>query len=350
MSEQTQYYYQTSGHVVAAGVALALLNIGVVTMRFSGRIKEKQPLLMDDWLLLPATFLTTGIGALLVAGASEQAFGTREIPSPIDNPSEESISQMSMSIKLEWSISVILPLALACNKASFLFFYRRLFSISRRVNFLLWFLLAFVVAWGLAFLIATLLCCKVMAVAIWKPISLMAQCVFFLQILMAFCITGFVTDLVIIAIPIPLVLRLALDTPRKLVACASFLLGAVTVACALARLIVSVQFVKEAANPKNDNILNITLYVYWAMVEASMGVFAACLPTLQLFFRRWSGWQVLTSRTRSIFGSGNQRYNNDQGCSVSPEEKGGVSDSQSLSQDQMRTPYYLDNAAMASKA
>lgn len=44
-----------------------------------------------------------------------------------------------------------------------------------------------------------------MTVAIWKPISEMAQCKFFLEILMGFCITGFVADVVIIGIPIPLV-------------------------------------------------------------------------------------------------------------------------------------------------
>ncbi|KAI9899651.1 hypothetical protein N3K66_006112 [Trichothecium roseum] len=301
-----RHYYQTPGHVIAAGIALSLLDIAVVSMRFASRIKSKQSLKADDWLLLPATILTVGVGVCLVVGVTKEAFGYREYPTSMENPSMEALAQMSMSIKLEWSISLILPIALGCTKASFIFFYRRLFAIKPSVNRFLWGMVVFIWCWTLAFFLATLLCCKVMTVAIWKPISEMAQCKFFLEILMGFCITGFVTDLVIIAIPIPLIMSLKLGTPQKIITCVSFFLGTVTVACALARLIVSVEFVKQAGDPENDHILNITLYVYWAMVEASIGVFAACLPTLQALLRRWAGWEILSSRVRSMLSSNNE--------------------------------------------
>lgn len=59
-----QHYYQTPGHVIAAGIALSLLDILVVAFRFKARRGAKQPLKTDDWLLLPATvclqyFMTT---------------------------------------------------------------------------------------------------------------------------------------------------------------------------------------------------------------------------------------------------------------------------------------------------
>ena len=107
--------------------------------------------------------------------------------------------------QLEWSISLILPIALACTKASFIFFYKRIFSISRTANWILNALVVFLVMWAIAFFLATLFCCKVMVVFIWKPISEMAQYKFFLQILIAFCITGFATDIAIIGIPLPFV-------------------------------------------------------------------------------------------------------------------------------------------------
>lgn len=108
-------------------------------------------------------------------------------------------------------------------------------------------LVVFIVLWSIAFFLATLLCCGTMLFAIWKPISEMAMCQFFLHVLMAFCITGFVTDLVIICIPIPVVSAkssiseglpqnttnrtqiwgLKLSTENKMVASASFLLGGV---------------------------------------------------------------------------------------------------------------------------
>ena len=40
------------------------------------------------------------------------------------------------------------------------------------------------------------------------------------------------------------------------------------------------------------------------MVEVSMGVFAACLPTLQSFFRRWWGdWGVMSTHVRSLWSN-----------------------------------------------
>ncbi|KAK8063306.1 hypothetical protein PG996_007958 [Apiospora saccharicola] len=280
-----QHYYQTTGHAVAAGIALSLLDIGAVACRFQARSLSKQPLKIDDWLLLPATLLTIGVGVCLVYGAYNEAFG------------------------LEWTISILLPISMACTKLSFLFFYRRIFHINRDLKWFLWGLAGFVVAWAIAFVIATLLCCGTMLFAIWKPISEMAMCMFFLDVLMAFCITGFVTDLVIIAIPMPIVWRLKLSTTNKLVASCSFLVGAVTLAASLARLIVSVGFVKEAADPKRDFILNTTLYCYWGMVECSIGVFAACLPTLQIFFRR-NTWQSVADKTKSLFSSGSRSSRN----------------------------------------
>lgn len=48
-------YWQTPGHVVAAGIGLSFLDIVAVAMRFAARKSQRQPLKADDWLLVPAT-------------------------------------------------------------------------------------------------------------------------------------------------------------------------------------------------------------------------------------------------------------------------------------------------------
>jgi hypothetical protein len=50
-----QHYYQTPGHVIAAGIILSLVDILAVSFRFKVRRGSKQGLKLDDWLLLPAT-------------------------------------------------------------------------------------------------------------------------------------------------------------------------------------------------------------------------------------------------------------------------------------------------------
>ncbi|KAK7964353.1 hypothetical protein PG988_011327 [Apiospora saccharicola] len=310
-----QHYYQTAGHAVAAGIGLSSLATGAVICRFQAQSLRKQPLKTDDWLLLPALILTVAIGMCLVYGVFREAFGHRLYATSRDNPSAKALDQMSISIKLEWTISILLPVAMACTKLSFVFFYRRIFSISRTLDRVLRGLGAVIVMWAIAFLAATMFCCGTMFFAIWKPVSEMAICRFFLDVLMAFCITGFLTDLIIIAIPIPIVWRLKLSTANKLVASCSFLVGAITLASSLARLIISVGFVKEAADPKSDFILssdapavNTTTYCYWGMVECSVGVVAACMPTLQIFFRR-STWKSLGTKTFNSNSHSSQKTN-----------------------------------------
>ncbi|KAK8030138.1 hypothetical protein PG993_011429 [Apiospora rasikravindrae] len=323
-----QHYYQTAPHVIAAGIALSILDVGALACRFQAQKVRGQSLKIDDWLLLPATLLTIRVGICLVYGAYHKAFGYRQYPTSMEASSNLALNQMSMSIKvcnpwtrlsdcqassdidpnvsyeqLEWTISILLPIAMACTKLSIVLFYRRIFSINRDLKRILSGLCVFIVLWAIAFVLATLFCYGTMLFAIWKPVSEMAMCRFFLGVLMAFCITSFVTGLVVIVVPIPIVWRLKLSMTNKLVASCSFLTGAV--------LIVSVGFVKEAADPNQDFILNTTLYCYWAMVECSIGVFAACLPTLQIFFRRHT-WQSVATKLVSLFSGSSRRLGSER--------------------------------------
>lgn len=96
---------------------------------------------------------------------------------------------------------------MACTKLSLVLLYRRLFAPASRapLDRLLRGLGAFVVLWALVSVAAVLFCCGTMLVAIWKPGAEMAMCRFFLDVLVAFCATGFLTDLVLIAAPVPIV-------------------------------------------------------------------------------------------------------------------------------------------------
>lgn len=48
-------YYDTAPHVIAASVALPVVDIIAVALKFRTRQFQKQPLKADDWLLVPAT-------------------------------------------------------------------------------------------------------------------------------------------------------------------------------------------------------------------------------------------------------------------------------------------------------
>lgn len=48
-------YYETAPHVIAASIALPIVDIFAVALKFRVRRIQKQPFKADDWCLVPAT-------------------------------------------------------------------------------------------------------------------------------------------------------------------------------------------------------------------------------------------------------------------------------------------------------
>ncbi|XXH03066.1 hypothetical protein Hte_009456 [Hypoxylon texense] len=301
--ETPQEYYQTPGHVIAAGIVLSIVDIVALVLRFWTRKKQHEPLKMDDWLIIPATLLVVGIGVSMVYGVSRESLGYRtHVPSGFTGDIETAVTeQLQITDKIQWAFAMMLPLALGCIKASFLFFYMRIFSISKKspINIFLSVLLVIVAAWSISFFFATLFACRLSFWAVWgSTVDLITQCIESMQLVLALCITDFMTDVIIICIPIPLVWRLNLTTTRKIAVSIVFLLGAVTIAASLTRLVIIARAV--AIGFDSDATLVITENIYWGLVECAVGIFAACLPTLQFLLLKEVPWKSLKS-LKSLF-------------------------------------------------
>lgn len=110
--------------------------------------------------------------------------------------------------QVEWAYTLMLPVALGCMKASFLFFYMRVFAIQKQsaiyktlVGFI-----TVVVLWAVTFVFATLFECGRDFRSIWGSQSeFQKQCTNTKNFVLILCITDFVSDILIIAIPVPLV-------------------------------------------------------------------------------------------------------------------------------------------------
>ncbi|KAI1379310.1 plasma membrane protein Pth11-like protein [Hypoxylon crocopeplum] len=255
-----------------------------------GHIKQRQTLKADDWLILPATLLTIGIGVSFIYGVSQRTLGyPTELPVSFDgNPLELKTKQMTMVAQLQWSFDLMVPLALGCVKASFLFFYQRIFAVDNKsvINYLLVGLIVLVFAWSAAFVVAFLFQCKLNFFAIWdSAMDLINYCNGSMNLALSLCITDFIFDIIIIVLPIPLIWRLNLSTWKKVAVCAVFLLGAAYA---------------------NGRVVVITEYLYWGIVECGVSIFAACLPSLQFIFRGWS-WDSFVRTTKSIFSYNQSR-------------------------------------------
>ncbi|KAI6086756.1 hypothetical protein F4821DRAFT_278438 [Hypoxylon rubiginosum] len=301
------YYYETPSHNIAAGIILPVVDIIAVGLRFWVRTKQKQALKADDWLLVPATIMIVGIGILMVYGVSQEALAHNVVfpEGYTGSPYLIQTDQLELNGKLEWAFNVMFPLVLGCTKASFLFFYQRIFSVNKnsKTTILLTTMIVLVAAWTAAFFFALFFMCGTDFEAIWGPtVNLYTICTKTLATILSLCFTDFFADIMIITIPIPLIWRLNLSKNRKIGISAIFLLGIVTIAASLTRLIISAQFVIAGFYPTADEILIVTLYIYWAMIEAGIGILVACLPTLAFLFRGFS-WGSIVTTTRSLLRS-----------------------------------------------
>lgn len=102
----------------------------------------------------------------------------------------------------------MLPFALGCVKASFLFFYKRIFIVDSKsvINKLLTGLVIIVGAWSICFLFLFIFQCGTNFFAIWgSTMDLIVYCNGSMNRAVALCITDFVCDVIIICIPVPLV-------------------------------------------------------------------------------------------------------------------------------------------------
>ncbi|KAI1171479.1 hypothetical protein F4777DRAFT_53726 [Nemania sp. FL0916] len=329
MADNNKYdrgYFQTPGHVIAAGIGLSVLDILALGLRFVARRRQQQPLKADDWLLVPATLLTLGIGISMVYAVSQHGLAYPFVlPPGQDDPFNVVSRQLSIEGAVQWAYTVMLPLALGCSKLSFLLFYRRIFAIdgSSKTNIFLVGMCIFVTAWMIAFFLIFLFLCKTSFWALWTSASaIMEHCLSDTNPNFSMAITDAVTDVVIFITPLPLVLRLNLTVKKKIAVTCVFLVGLITVAASLTRLVLTARILAVGYDRDADPICEskitcyethaygisvlVTSFVYWGMVESGIAVFVACLPTLWMF-SRWAAWtplvRVITDLANSSLSS-----------------------------------------------
>ncbi|KAF2864799.1 hypothetical protein BDV95DRAFT_632637 [Massariosphaeria phaeospora] len=99
-------YFETGKHLIAASLALAVVDVIAVASKFWVRLSFKQPLMADDWLLVPATALSIGIGGMLTYGASEGALGgSINVPPGAAGRAELEMAQLTLGRKCGVHIS-----------------------------------------------------------------------------------------------------------------------------------------------------------------------------------------------------------------------------------------------------
>ncbi|KAL8982597.1 MAG: hypothetical protein Q9205_002945, partial [Flavoplaca limonia] len=112
-------------------------------------------------------------------------------------------------------------------------------------------------------------------------------------------ISDFITDLWIVLLPIPLIVRLNMSRTKRLTVVGVLLLGAMSFCAAIVRMVFNIQIVNAGLAKKTDVNMGLTTLMYWSMVEAGLSLIAANLPSVYSLFSHSAYLQSTFSSLRS---------------------------------------------------
>lgn len=274
------------GNVIAASIVLSVLCTVAVALRFFARYVQRNKVLVDDWLTLPALILTIGLGVALIIGVTKKslAYPTPLPPDP-KRPLDASAYEIRVTRQITWAFMLLQIPALCLVKLSFIYFYRRVFCTGLTTIFkhittvVIWIILA----WGISFFFAFLFICEVNFAAFWTSIrALNTHCGGLLDLQLGFAISDFITDFFVLVLPLPMIWRIHMSTSRKLAVTIIICLGALAVAASATRMVIfsrAVVNLKRSYRSSGADNLTTTTGIYWSLIESGLALIACCLPS-----------------------------------------------------------------------
>ncbi|KUI67161.1 hypothetical protein VM1G_02887 [Cytospora mali] len=192
-----------------------------------------------------------------------------------------------------YASEVIYVPALMTTKISILLLYRRIFP-SHRFNIVLWCVGGFVLAFAITATFLQVFQCTPVE-AIWYT-NLDRRCVDISADYIAMGTINIITDVVILCLPIPQLLRLQMSRTQKAQLMGMFLLGGFVCVVSIIRLTyLSIVGLSDAT-------WNDAFTALWSIVETCMAIVCACLPTLRPLFDR-----IRSPPTSALTGSSSNR-------------------------------------------
>ncbi|KAF2450126.1 hypothetical protein P171DRAFT_426596 [Karstenula rhodostoma CBS 690.94] len=237
-----------------------------VTLRLWARKLKSAKFRMDDWFIIAAQIGATALLINMYWWVSRGYGKHREAVGPT----------VDYDFFLGFFIAeIIYTVIITFVKYSILALYWRLFQADN----ILWpiGIMSFVAtAWGVAVLLLSILAC-IPPKAIWDKTIEDAKCgVDMGRFLWGISIPNIISDVVLLLLPVPYVLRLNMSYSQKRLILGTFFLGGFVCIASIMRLVSVIH-----QDPGPDASWNWTGQGYWAVTECHLAIISACLPTLR---------------------------------------------------------------------
>ncbi|MCJ1423105.1 hypothetical protein MMC29_000986 [Sticta canariensis] len=174
--------------------------------------------------------------------------------------------------------AVIYVPCLGLAKTSILLIFRRISS-EKRMRFAIYIVGAFVISYSLATIVLLIFPCRPFARA-WDATITSGSCINRPAVYVTTAVSNIVTDLFILVIPIPMVVRLKIPLQQKFGLGCMFAVGSLTFITSVVRL---VTLKPLFTNP--DQTWVIVTPAIWVVVEANLVIICCCFLALKSFLR-----------------------------------------------------------------
>ncbi|KAI9823588.1 MAG: hypothetical protein M1832_002369 [Thelocarpon impressellum] len=254
--------------IIVLNACLPLLATLAVSARLWARRLVKVRWEYDDYAIMVALPLSYGLSVLSLLGV-HHGLGKHLLANDL--------ADVGSYLKVLYAYDIVYTLCLPMIKMSVLLFYHRIFP-TRSVTVVLCASGVFVVLWCLSALLVAIFSCRPIGY-FWDKAQL-GRCIDIEAFVTAEAGITIFTDVVILAIPLPLVWVLKIPCRQKLALSGIFLLGAFVCVASIIR-IPTLPGVFSA-----DSTWTGYDACQWSIVEADIGIVCACLPTLRPLARR----------------------------------------------------------------
>ncbi|KAL2042972.1 hypothetical protein N7G274_004030 [Stereocaulon virgatum] len=256
-------------HIYGTICTVWVLAVASLALRVQARRMSKARLGVDDYLLIVSlVFATALFGDMLLL--LHNGFGQHL----------RSKQQLDSLVKMFLFSDVTWCTTLAFSKCSILLFYWRLFGHVKAVKWSIYILLGLTTCWFVEAFLVMIFGCTPIA-SFWNFSIKGERCINYVQFTLPNMVINSFTDILILALPLPLIWRLQQTVTQKVLVTLMFLCGGFVCVVSFVRLVILLQTDFSSL----DLAWSIADFSMWCTVEACFAIISASLPLLRPIYK-----------------------------------------------------------------
>ncbi|KAF4448440.1 hypothetical protein F53441_8163 [Fusarium austroafricanum] len=265
------HYDEGPSLIIVSAVAIPFA-LAIVAVRVWARHRKQMRIAIDDWFILGSLPLLWGTAAIAIASVRYGGVGKPLAVNMMQDPTRLGRAQLCLFLT-----EFVYGTVLVTIKIGILLMYYRIFP-TRSMKFGGYLLGGITFVWWLAIVFTSIFQCSPIDKA-WKPFMKEGECLDKNKFFIGNSIPNIIVDAMIIGLPVFEVSKVQVPRSQKIAIAGIFLLGGLIVIISCIRLKYIVSLLQ--AGPTADFTKLINTPWIWTVIEPTVGLLCACLPTMQ---------------------------------------------------------------------